>query len=203
MKITICLILCALLLLLSACQSTQQPPAFDGQPSTSPSTDPPTDPPTQNTDNPCLQQLQTLWDAFPENQKFPCAGGDWENFVDGAPGSTKTDPEILSGMLLVPENQTDRVICAASLLHALNANTFTCGVFQVETDAATQFAQGMKTAIGQSQWVCGFPDMLLIADLGGDLVLSAFGKNTLINALKDIIAQQPNSQILYCEGISP
>ncbi len=203
MKKALCLILCALLLLLSACQRTPLPPVFDTQPPTVPPTAPPTGPPVQNIDNPCLQQLQALWDAFPENQKFACAGGDWENFVDGAPGSTNTDPEILCGMLLVPENQTSQVTCAASLLHALNANTFTCGVFQVEKGSAAQFAQGMRNAIQGSQWVCGFPDMLLIANLGNDIVLSAFGKNTLVNTLKDIISQQPNGELLYCEGISP
>ncbi len=148
--------------------------------------------------------MQALWDSYSTGEKFPCAGGDWENFVDSAPGSTKLDPEILGGMLLVPEDQVAHIRYAASLLHSLNANTFTCGVFYVSDTDPDTFAQALRDNIQNTQWVCGFPQALLIARVDDSTVLSAFGRNDLISTLKNNLTElYPNTQILYAESITP
>ena len=59
-------------------------------------------------------------------------------------------------------------------------NNFTCGAFHVTGDADA-FASVMVNAVKGNQWMCGMPETMLVAVVGGEYVLMAFGINDAMN----------------------
>jgi predicted small lipoprotein YifL len=146
-----------------------------------------------------LEILETVWAQFGEDEKFFVMGGDFDNMVDGAPGKV-TNSDFIAGNLLVPADQTANITDVASLLHAMNANTFTCAAYAVADVNA--FATAMQTAIQGNQWMCGFPEKLLIAEVGGYVVV-AFGHGDAVNPFQTkLTAAYPTTQILVDEPIA-
>ena len=127
--------------------------------------------------------LENIWNLYAEDEKFFVIGGNMESPVDGAPGNyDMAYAENLTYNLLVPADQLANVDEAATMIHAMNANTFTCGVVHlVEGADAEAFANVMRDAIQNNQWMCGFPETLTVAVLEGGYVLIAFGVNDAMN----------------------
>ncbi|MCM1057139.1 MAG: bacteriocin transport accessory protein [Firmicutes bacterium] len=134
-----------------------------------------------------LTLLNTIWDSYGEDEKFSAMGGDFseENMVDGAPGNYGLeDTAMLDYSLGLPEASASMVDGAASLVHMMNANTFTCGAFHVSSsDDVSAVADSLRENILQRQWMCGFPDKLVVITVG-DYVISAFGNEELIDTFK-------------------
>ena len=135
-----------------------------------------------------LTLLETVWNSFSEDEKFPAVGGDLSeaNLKDGAPGKYDiTDAAELDRVMGFPQTEVASVKAAASLTHMMNANTFTCGAYQLASgvDAA---ALGEKVAqnIQSRQWICGFPDRLLVAYVGNCLI-GVFGAEDLVQVFQD------------------
>lgn len=134
-----------------------------------------------------LALLNAIWDSYGEDEKFPAAGGDFseENAVTDAPGRYSIeDGAALDSVLGLPEDAAGKIDGAASLTHMMNANTFTCGVFHVGSgeDVASVTAS-LRDNILQRQWMCGFPDKLVVIT-AGDYVISAFGDEEMIDTFK-------------------
>lgn len=130
--------------------------------------------------------LNKVWDTFGEDQKFAAMGGDFANPVDGKAGLFNiADTENLTYMLYIPADNVAMVDEAASLLHMMNANTFTGAAFHL-TDAANAQAltDALKSNILSTQWMCGFPDKLLIATVNGEYVVSVFGNAEIMDNFK-------------------
>ena len=71
-----------------------------------------------------------------------------------------------------------------ALMHMMNANTFTCGAFHVtKSEDVTAVADSLKENILKRQWMCGFPDKLVVITVD-DYVVSAFGNGELIDNFK-------------------
>ena len=103
-------------------------------------------------------------------------------------------------MLLVPEAELEGVSEAASLLHAMNANTFTSGAFKVADAAA--FTTAMQTAIQGNMWMCGFPEQLVIFTFGNEFVVYAFGNGELVaNFQAKLAAAHPDAVLAVNEPI--
>lgn len=150
--------------------------------------------------NGATELLVNIWAAFDESQKFAVAGGDAENAVMDAPGAFSTaDAEALDATLAVPADAAAYIDEAASLMHMMNANTFTAGAFHVK-DAANQaaFVEALKTNVLNRQWMCGFPDTLVIYTIG-EYVVSAFGEATNIENLKANIVTAYADAVLAAE----
>ena len=137
-----------------------------------------------------LALLTKVWDSYTDDEKFPAAGGDYENPVEDAPGAVSiADADNLNYMLTLPVEDAGKIDGAASLSHMMNANTFTCGAFH------------MRDAIQSKQWMCGFPDKLVIATLG-NYVVSVYGDEELVNTFRDkFTATYSDSTIAYDEAI--
>ena len=76
--------------------------------------------------------LTTVWDSYTDDEKFPAAGGDYENPVEDAPGAVDiSDADNLNYMLTLPVEDASKIDGAAALSHMMNANTFTCGAFHI------------------------------------------------------------------------
>ena len=152
-----------------------------------------------------LAVLETIWNLYGEGEKFAVIGGNVESAVDGAPGNyDMAYAENLSYNLLVPEDQLANIDEAATMIHMMNANTFTCGVVHlVEGADAAAFAQAMREAIQNNQWMCGFPETLTVAVIDGEYVLIAFGVNDAMNPFMTHFGEAfANAEVLFNEAIA-
>ena len=147
--------------------------------------------------------MKKIWSLFSEDEKFFAAGGEGENAVDDGPGSFGVDnAEGLTFQLMVPAEQIANIQEAASLMHAMNTNTFTGASFRLkDTGKAESFASAVRDAVQNNQWMCGYPDRLLIAQIGGEYIVSAFGKEPMSNFEAKLKQAYPNAKILYNEAV--
>ena len=116
--------------------------------------------PAQELPASALEILETVWANYADEEKFPVIGGNIEANIMDAPGSYDlTYAENMTWNLLVPADRIADVAEAASVIHMMNANTFTCGVFRLaEGVTAADFSAAMQGAIQNNQWLCGFPE---------------------------------------------
>lgn len=138
-----------------------------------------------------VEILSNIWSKYAEDEKFFAMGGDMNNMVDGAPGQVDvTDVDFLGFTLLVPAEQTANLADAASLVHGMLTNNFTCGVFElVEGADAAAFTEAMKAAVKGNQWMCGMPEELVLVTVDETHVLMAFGIGDAINPFKTHLAE--------------
>ena len=176
-------------------------------------TEPPTETPKPETpaeDKPAaavddaLTILNAIWNTYSDEEKFPAAGGDSEHAVDGAPGSFDvSNADSLSYQLTFPVDDASLIDSAASLVHMMNLNTFTCGAFHVaDANNVTRLADDLRTTIQAKHWMCGFPDKLVIVTVGQS-VLSVYGNEELVNTFRDkLLASYPTAAAVYDEAIN-
>lgn len=127
-----------------------------------------------------LNILETVWNTYGEDEKFAVAGGDFSeaNAREDAPGVFDLkDRALVDSELGLPE--TAAVDEAASLVHMMNANTFTAAAYHATGDTA-ELAQQLRDNIMQRQWMCGFPDKLVVAEVG-EYVVTVFGADELVD----------------------
>ena len=150
-----------------------------------------------------LEVLSKTWSSLPEEDKFPAAGGDNGSPVDDKPGKFDiSDTDNLDYMLSFPAGSVDLIDSAASISHMMNMNTFTCGAFHVTSkDDVETVASDLRDAIQSKQWMCGFPDKLVIFTYD-QYVVSLYGDEELVNTFRDkFTATYSDSTIAYDEAI--
>ena len=146
----------------------------------------------------------TVWDSYTDDEKFPAAGGDYENPVEDAPGAVDiSDADNLNYMLTLPVEDASKIDGAAALSHMMNANTFTCGAFHITSkDDVEAVANDLRDAIQSKQWMCGFPDKLVIFTYD-QYVVSLYGDEELVNTFRDkFTAAYSDSVVAYDEAIA-
>ena len=131
-------------------------------------------------DTGALSLLTSVWSTYSEDDKFPAAGGDAEHSVDDAPGSFDvSNADNLTYQLTFPSADVSLIDGAASLVHMMNLNTFTCGAFHVsDAGNVSTVAADIRSAVQGKQWMCGFPEKLVILTVG-DYIVSVFGAKEL------------------------
>lgn len=177
---------------------TEQPPVETPEPET-----PAEDKPAAAVDD-ALTILNAIWNTYSDEEKFPAAGGDSEHAVDGAPGSfDASNADSLSYLLTFPADDASLIDSAASLVHMMNLNTFTCGVFHVaDANNVARLADDLRTTIQSKRWMCGFPDKLVIVTVGQS-VLSVYGNEELVNTFRDkLLASYSAATAIYDEAIN-
>ena len=152
-----------------------------------------------------LEILNTVWGSYAEDDKFAACGGDSseENARSDAPGVYSiADAAVMDSALGFPEASADKIDGAASLMHMMNANTFTCGAYHVKNSAdVSALADEIKTNIMQRRWMCGFPDKLTVASLG-DYIVAFFGENEITDTFKaNLISAYPSAHIVSEDAI--
>ena len=148
-----------------------------------------------------LDLMNTVWESYPEEERFAVIGGDFgeENNKDGAPGVFGIeDAEALDNVLGFPTAMADQLVDASSMIFMMNANTFTAGAYHLKSDAdVNAVAEQVKENVLARQWMCGFPDKLLIFTDGSYLV-SVWGKTEMVDPFRDKLAAAfPNGSIYY------
>ena len=189
-KIVSLLMVCAMLLTMAACGAGNNENNDNGN---------------VNVPASALEVLENIWANYGDDEKFAVIGGNMESPVDGAPGNyDMAYAEGLTWNLLVPAEALASVDQAATMIHMMNANTFTAGVVHlVEGTDAAAFAETMRNAVQGNQWMCGFPETLVIAVIGGEYVLVAFGVNDAMNPFQTHLATAyADAEVLYNEAIA-
>ncbi len=129
--------------------------------------------------------LESVWNSYADDEKFPAMGGDFDVMADGVPGAYSiSDAEALDSALGFPADRIGDIDEAASLQHMMNANTFTGASYHMAdgTDAKS-LAEAIKDNIMNRQWMCGFPETLIIIEADGCLI-TAFGNGEIIENFK-------------------
>lgn len=147
-----------------------------------------------------LTILNAIWNTYSDEEKFPAAGGDSEHAVDGAPGSfDASNADNLSYQLTFPADDASLIDSAASLVHMMNLNTFTCGAFHVaDANNVARLADDLRTTIQAKHWMCGFPDKLVIVTVGQS-VFSVYGNEELVNTFRDKLAEAYPDTVIVSE----
>lgn len=149
--------------------------------------------------------LNDVWAVYEEDEKFAIAGGDYENMVQDAPGTVNvSDGETLDALLGFPADSAGLIDDGASMMHMMNQNTFTAGVYHVTSaDDVQAVADAVKENIMNRQWMCGFPDTLIIVSVGGEYVVSAFGAADVIETFKTKLATAYEvAEVIYEESLA-
>ncbi len=149
--------------------------------------------------------LNAIWATYDaETEKFFAMGGDFETPVDNAPGAFNiSNKENVTAQLVCPEDALAMVDGAASLIHAMNANTFTGAAYSIKDDAsADAFITSIKAAIKGNQWMCGFPEKVLTAKVTDDYVVVAFGNGEIIETFKGKLTAQYDFAVVEVDAIA-
>lgn len=150
-----------------------------------------------------IDLMSNIWDNLEE--KFFAVGGGYTTLVDNAPGLVPTaDTDFLTGVLLIPEEKVHQVSAAASLMHAMNTNTFCAGAYKLGNgyDYAP-FLAAVRDAIQSNRWMCGFPERLYIAAVH-DCLLVIYGNGSLVDAFTSNLDElYTEVHVIYNEPINP
>lgn len=183
------LMICSLLTLAACSQdTTNTPDNTDQSDNTSVSTTlpPETDPPAPAYES-ALDLYTAIWNAYGEENKFACGGGDIDHENMDGPGQyalSDANAETFKYLL----HMTDELYGmleddVATLQHMMNLNTFCSAVAKLKDPAqASDFATAYQTAIQGQRWMCGFPDKVVVIAVG-DYVVMAYGHEGNINNL--------------------
>lgn len=183
--------------------NTETTPATDDTADTEPAGDAATGDVTVNS---AVDVLANVWATYGEDEMFFAMGGDMNNPVDNAPGLySMDDAEMLSFSLYIPADSIALVDEAASLVHAMNANTFTGASFHlIDSANAETLANALRDNIQSTQWMCGFPDKLVIFTVNDEYVISAFGNIDIMENFKNKVTEVygENAVLLVEENIA-
>ena len=151
-----------------------------------------------------LTLLNTVWATYSEEEKFPVSGGDYDHPVDDAPGAFDiSNADNMDYMLGFPGPSVANLVDAASLMHMMNANTFTAGAFHVTNSSDVDtVVSDLKDNIMNRQWMCGFPDKLVVVTMG-QFVVSVYGAEDLVDTFRDKLQNCFSSAaVVYDESIA-
>ena len=71
----------------------------------------------------------------------------------------------------------------ATLQHMMNTNTFSSAVAKLKDPSkASEFAEEYKTVVQNQQWMCGFPDKVVVISVENYIVM-AYGYDEIIDDL--------------------
>ena len=133
-----------------------------------------------------LEVLNQVIEAYGEDELFSMYGGDQENAVMDGPGKfdiTKT--EELESVYGLAADQSSNIEDAATMVHLMNANTFTGAVYRLKEGVdMDDFADELKSCILARQWICGQPDTLVLINVDGRYIITAFGEAGIIENFK-------------------
>lgn len=140
--------------------------------------------------------LTKVWNEYKtsasEDIQFPIAGGNVEAMIMDAPGkfdiTLEGAKETLTFSYCIPAEAIDMMDDVATMMNMMMANNFTCGAYHVADAANVEtVVSNIKNATLNNQWMCGFPEKLIIVTVGGDYVVSAFGNGMVIDAIKSAV----------------
>ena len=140
--------------------------------------------------------LTKVWNEYKtsasEEIQFPIGGGNVQTMVMDAPGkydvTLEGAKETLTYSYCIPTETINMMDDVATMMNMMMANNFTCGAYHVADAANVEtVVSNIKNATMNNQWMCGFPEKLIIVTVGRDYVVSAFGNGMVIDAIKSAV----------------
>lgn len=146
-----------------------------------------------------LDVLNEVIKVYGEDELFSMYGGDQENAVMDGPGKfdiTKT--EELESVYGLAADQSSNIEDAATMVHLMNANTFTGAAYRIKEGVdMNAFADAVKSCILAKQWICGQPDTMVIINVDGRYVITAFGAAELMEDFKtNVLSALDGAQVI-------
>lgn len=123
--------------------------------------------------------------------------------VDNAAGMyTISEPDDIEREFCIPAAEVSKIDSAASLIHMMNQNTFTAGAYHLVSGAdAAMIAKSIRENFQTRQWMCGFPDKIIVASVG-DYLVSAYGYEELIDAFEKHLSEvYPAAKVIVNEPL--
>ena len=143
--------------------------------------------------------LTKAWEEYnksaSEDLKFPVGGGNIENFelivMDNAGKcdiSLEGAKDALSTSFCISADAIDMTDDAANMMNMMMANNFSAAAYHIADKANVEkVVNDIKDKTMNNQWMCGFPEKLIIVTVNDDYVVSAFGNGQVIEAFKTAI----------------
>ena len=137
--------------------------------------------------------LTKAWEEYnasaSDDMKFPIYGGNMETAVMDAPAKYDTTLEYAEDTLLmsycIPVESIAMTDDIATMMNMMMANNFTSAAYHVADAANVEtVVSSIKDATLNNQWMCGFPEKLIVVTVGENYVVSAFGNGAVIDAFK-------------------
>ncbi len=151
-----------------------------------------------------VELLNTVWASYADDEKFPVAGGDMteDNMNMEGPGVYGLeDAEGFANITHFPADSMAKIDAAATLMHMMNANTFTGAAYHVVDADMAALVTAVKDSVMATQWMCGFPEKLVIVTVG-EYMVSYFGNADLVSTFTaKLQAAYPSAEIAVDEPI--
>ena len=147
--------------------------------------------------------LKNIWAKYGEEEKFSIMGGNPEAGAMEPAVWASEYKENLTYTTNIPADLLANVAETATMIHMMNANTFTGAAYKLaEGVDAAAFAQSLRDGIMATQWMCGFPETLIIAVIG-NVVLAAYGVNDAMTPFSGHLTEAyADAQIVVNEPIA-
>ena len=140
-----------------------------------------------------LEILVTVWDSYLDDEKFSIIGGGPEfdqSIMDEPAEFVLTNAEAVDTLLGFPSSSIALVTEVASIMHAMNQNTFTAAAYHISNSADVEMLiSDIEDNILNRQWMCGFPDTLIIVKVDANTLIVAFGEATNMETFKTRILE--------------
>ena len=95
------------------------------------------------------------------------------------------DAEGFTATTHYPADAMEKIDSAATLMHMMNANTFTSACYKLkEGTNVKDFSETLRKNIMARQWICGTPETYLAMNVNDEYIVSAFGADDLIKTFK-------------------
>lgn len=150
-----------------------------------------------------VELLNTVWASYADDEKFPVAGGDEANMNMEGPGvfGLENGGEGFVAITHFPAESVAKIDSAATLMHMMNANTFTGAAYHVVDADMAALATEVKDSVMATRWMCGFPEKLVIVTVG-EYMVSYFGHADLVSTFTaKLQAAYPSAEIVVDEPI--
>ena len=152
-----------------------------------------------------VELLNNVWATYEDAEKFPAAGGDMTEANQNMEGPGVYDLEDAEGFMAIthfPGNAMEKIDSAATLMHMMNANTMTVAAYHVvEGTNMDNLAEVVTTSVMGTQWMCGFPEKLVIVTVE-DYMVSYFGNGEIVDTFTaKLTAAYPAAEVVVDEAI--
>ncbi len=152
-----------------------------------------------------VELLNNVWATYEDAEKFPAAGGDMTEANQNMEGPGVYGLEDAEGFVAIthfPAESMTKIDAAATLMHMMNANTMTVAAYHVVdgTDMAA-LADEVKASVMATQWMCGFPEKLVIVTVE-DYMVSYFGNGEVVDTFTGkLTAAYTSAEVVVDEAI--
>lgn len=191
-------------------------PATDAPETDAPETDAPeTDAPAADApvaEN-ALEILNKVWASYADDDRFMVGGGFGDAMNFEGPGSIPTDDEealaTAQAYFVMSAEAVAMVDDMAHMMHGMNQNTFTAGVFSLKADADKDaFIASVTDSVKNNHWMCGSPEQFVVITLG-DYIITAYGHagvtefsaNTVPTFVNNVKACYENAEVVVEEAL--